>query len=817
MNPSPPPIAHDPPRSATGGKGLAARVAGAILMLGAFFMGGWELGAPAKPNLVAARKQVADVAVAPKIAPGSTAASPHNVPWDLESPLAKVLGPSTGPERLAGVVALIEQTPVTKLAGLLDLTRSCPEVPVRLTIYDLVLARWTGADPLGALAYASAFAARGGTPAFLNSVFAMWAGHDPKAALAGAIGVKSIALRIAAMDAVLASWAEGRDPLGAVAAAKRLPPGEGKTDFVHLVFLHWGRIDPAAAMGAISQIENAETRRLVQNEIIGNLANINPAGAFQLLRGLPVSPQAIATYAELFSKWAAQNPPAAFAALGEIAAVAARNTATQSVIRSWLALDPVAAFDAAQTLPAGAARDGAVADCVLVLAWEDPAAAAEYVARLSPGANRNRLVEALAVAWADSDPFSALTWLEHTADESGYTQAVKQFLANLNDLHAVEALNYFMSLPDDRQRNRNLLTVLAVMAKSDGPGALDWAKVNLTGAAYDNAVKVVLGQLVEANPPLASTIVNQLPAGADRDELIKRIAEPLARLDFAGAIAWAQNLPADVTNASREEALSTIVKTMAERDPAAAAREVIGLAADPAAASAMATVADTWAKADSNAALAWAETLPSGAARDGAMAAAVAAYSHLDAAGAWEVASRELPAGVPATTAAQSEIAIFLARKDPAAASQDLMTIPDGNSRAFAVPIIAAGWVKDDVAAASQWVATLPISDERDHALQQVLPPLAQTQPEAALALALTASSDDSRYNELYLTLTAWGAIDREGALAALETAPVPDNRRRGLQVAIQSAGQMMAGRDRANKAFQEMQAKMETQNAPQF
>ncbi len=705
-----------------------------------------------------------------------------------------------GTERLLAIAKLVEKTPVAQLASLLDQMRNCPRELARQAINDMILAKWTAADPQAALAYATIISLRSGDPALLNSVFTLWAATDPKAALAAAFALKNASFRIVGVNTVLAAWAEGKDPLGAVAAAKRLPPGQGKTDFLRMVFDHWGRLDPAAALAALNQVDNPSTRQSLQNTIIGYLANSNPAEALKTLAGLPAGQQAPATYGNLFQKWGAQNPVEAFTALQSIPAGAGRLAAIQSVFKSWAATDPLAALQAAQSLPPNGERNQALAESVRAYVIKDHQAAADYIADMAQGVSRDHLIGVLASVWANSDPAATLAWLDQNADGTMHDTSVYSILGQMAQEHPLDALAYISRLPESALRDKYVMGTLNGWAKGDAASALAWANTNLTGDIYDSALASLLGQMVNANPVDASVYIAQMPASSSRDDLILHVASSLAKQDFQSAINWAQGLAQDVPDSVRQKAWRQIIDTIAVKDPSSAAAYAQSLITDPNARAAVIGVADDWAKSDSKAALAWTESLPPGPTRDSAMAAAVAGFSHIDAVEAWNYALNNLPAGTPATKAAQAEIAVFLSKTNPVAAAQAVMTLPPGNSRSFATPIIADNLAQQDASAAAKFVESIPVGAERDSVMQRVIPTQALNNGAAAYALALTSSTDDNRYITIGQALTGWAVYDPVAATTVLQSAPLTYGQRISVQSQISNAKSIQARNDARRK-----------------
>ena len=183
-----------------------------------------------------------------------------------------------------------------------------------------------------------------------------------------------------------------------------------------------------------------------------------------------------------------------------------------------------------------------------------------------------------------------------------------------------------------------------------------------------------------------------------------------------------------------------------------------------------------WAELDPQAAIAYAQTLPAGTARNWAMTSAVGGWAEHDAtaATAWV---QQLPAG-PARDQAMQTIVSALADKDPQAALAFLQNLPAGRNRQNLYWPIFSRWTMTDPVAAAERAMQMPGGANRDTALQVVGSNWANQDPEAAFAWANTLPAGQGRNNALQNILASWANKDPQKAAAiitALPPGPVRD------------------------------------------
>jgi hypothetical protein len=129
-----------------------------------------------------------------------------------------------------------------------------------------------------------------------------------------------------------------------------------------------------------------------------------------------------------------------------------------------------------------------------------------------------------------------------------------------------------------------------------------------------------------------------------------------------------------------------------------------------------------WAQSDPKAALAWAQQLPEGPAKDRALRDIIGtAWALRDPKAAVEFAST-LPSG-GSRDVVMSDIARRWAGTDPLSASQWLAALPDDQTnpgqRYRLIEDVARGWLQSDPAKAAAWLATTSLPADRKQQLLQ--------------------------------------------------------------------------------------------------
>lgn len=236
--------------------------------------------------------------------------------------------------------------------------------------------------------------------------------------------------------------------------------------------------------------------------------------------------------------------------------------------------------------------------------------------------------------------------------------------------------------------------------KINPSGALTWFSALEDGPQKQKARELVLDRVAKYDPQRSLDFANQIADEKDRNALVSRSLKTVAGSDIPQAVLLARSLP---EGATRDIALDTVVTQLASTDLAAAQKLI---AENPAASfsQAAASVAAGLLKQSPDQAMAWANTLADGTARDAAYAGIAKEWAIRDvnAAAAW---LDTLPSGAN-KNAAVTSFAGRNAARDPEGATLWASTLPAGESRTRLLTLTVGNWQRTNPIAAQQWIET---------------------------------------------------------------------------------------------------------------
>jgi hypothetical protein len=149
----------------------------------------------------------------------------------------------------------------------------------------------------------------------------------------------------------------------------------------------------------------------------------------------------------------------------------------------------------------------------------------------------------------------------------------------------------------------------------------------------------------------------------------------------------------------------------------------------------LASISSTWMSHDSDAAIAWINSLP---ATDRSKALQN---------GCWQ-----------------------LMQEDPAKAAELLSSLPANNQTSHQFSNLANQWAQQDLAAAQRWVESLPAGQTREQAMSGIIGALAQTDPAKAAALLGGAVVNNQNSHQVGMVVGEWIKSDQTAALAWLDS-----------------------------------------------
>ena len=179
-----------------------------------------------------------------------------------------------------------------------------------------------------------------------------------------------------------------------------------------------------------------------------------------------------------------------------------------------------------------------------------PLRALAEAAALSGRESRAMAEEVVMTRWAMRDPVAASDYLAENAASFGFLDAHQRSIA---------------------------ATVARAWAQSDPEAAAEWAlsqPVELRGDALGAVVRNIAGY----DPEAATEILNRLPEGFERTELIESMVASLAESNPDAMAAWSLALPGD---SERTTATALAVESWSNQDPESAAQWVSALPKGP--------------------------------------------------------------------------------------------------------------------------------------------------------------------------------------------------------------------------------------------
>ncbi|MFN0128211.1 MAG: sigma-70 family RNA polymerase sigma factor [Verrucomicrobiales bacterium] len=392
---------------------------------------------------------------------------------------------------------------------------------------------------------------------------------------------------------------------------------------------------------------------------------------------------------------------------------------------------------------------------------------------------------------------------------------------------------------DPRQRAAALADLAAVSPSAAAELFLGLSETERASVPLDRFLKTLAATDLAA----ARSVIGHLEMH-ERPKACGLVAAGLSETDPAAAMAYLQSLTGEDLVGGLGDLAA--VERIARHDPAEISRLLDRLPINNAAVSIFASVARAWAAADQPAALAWAEGLEFEAVRRAATEALYLTWAESDQTSAfaalgrieddavrksifhemtWEAIERDpraaeewirrmegeprgyalaklgarvaptdleraksllqeaIDANVSGLSFPSEEIAWRYAQREPVAAAQWALTLPEaGSARQHGVEGVVRAWVARDPVAASEWAATLPSGEPRNGAIFYLVEGIRHSDPESAFRWAASVEGDNAKRRHLLeLATDAWTKTAPAAARAAVEELPLPDAEREAL------------------------------------
>ena len=142
-----------------------------------------------------------------------------------------------------------------------------------------------------------------------------------------------------------------------------------------------------------------------------------------------------------------------------------------------------------------------------------------------------------------------------------------------------------------------------------------------------------------------------------------------------------------------------------------------------------------------------------------------------------------------------TQLAGKLAEQDPKSATEWAFALPEGDAKSRALAETIGEWAKKDAVAAGAFMANLPATPEADRSRENYATAVAQKDPQGALAWAATITDKDRQQRTVEGVARAWVKLDAPAAKVWIAQSTLPDD----VKARIQSPSRGGRGRGPGN------------------
>jgi hypothetical protein len=429
---------------------------------------------------------------------------------------------------------------------------------------NMLLSRWGESDPKAALTYIQGLNLDGGSFPFdvVKSVISSWAEKDFSAAKAWVEGLPPGTNRRQSAMVDLAFALAQKDPAAALSLARSLPGDDGQR-FLIGALNGWCLKDADAAIAYAVQLPDLGSTLVY---MFDRIASKDPLKAINLLEKIPSENQQNEALRRIGNAWAESDPKAALDWANQQTDPKVKSEILQGALEGMAQKEPNRALELVQSLSASE-RQGRIDNILGILSESNPEGAVGYAMNLPSNKFTNGTISRLAGQWISSDPQGALGWFDSLTDPKIKEQVAGAMIDNLPKDDLATSLKLLDTMPSGFFQNQALSRIGRNWAQTDQKAALDWANQQT-----DPEVKTrILGGLIEGmsvkDPNSAFQLVQSLPAGDSRNNIIITYLGSMAQSDPQSAISLASGIAeAD----DRSKAQQNVVRRWKRSDPAAA-------------------------------------------------------------------------------------------------------------------------------------------------------------------------------------------------------------------------------------------------------
>lgn len=443
---------------------------------------------------------------------------------------------------------------------------------------------------------------------------------------------------------------------------------------------NWNALDSIAFLEAVESLGVEEIAAMM-----GDLEKLDPTDArrYRLCNAL-------------INRWAMLDPDGAWDAATQFK----EKNLRQQLISSVIGVISRSDLGKARQLLAGIkdprTKQNALYSFLNQAASEDPEEAFRVLASESMGSSGYGYYQTLFAKWAKEDPDAAIAKLSQIKGTTDRQQALHGIAMALVTSDPKRALAMLEEMPPGQVRGNMLGSISSAWMTHDSDAAMVWIN-GLPAADRSKALQNITWQLGQDDPAKAAELLSSLPVNNQNSHQYSQLAGQWAQQDLEAARKWVETLPAGRT---REQAMSGIISTLAQSDPAKAAAILGDAVVTNQNSNQVGMIVGAWIKTDQTAALAWLDSL--------------------DLRG----------------DAQQSVHSQFLQNwvgEDAPAASRYALGIQDEKSRQQAISSLVGAWGRNDPQAAKEWINNTLEGDSKNSSLNSLIRSLSHQDYSTAL------------------------------------------------------------------------------------
>jgi hypothetical protein len=392
---------------------------------------------------------------------------------------------------------------------------------------------------------------------------------------------------------------------------------------------------------------------------------------------------------------------------------------------------------------------------ILVDYWTkiDPFGAADFASSLQKSGQGYKFLKMVLSQWPEERLNDGFLWINNLADGENHDVLLVTLIRRSFKCDPVVGAKYFQEIESSRGQDQILRELVQSWAAADSDSVWNW----IQGLDNENKKSIALSELINVlagkDPGKASDLIENIPFGTRRDELISQISSKWILADRASAEKWIETLD----EVDRGVALVGMAPTLAVGDPVHAATLGLSLSAGQQG-KFLGVVMSVWGRSDPKGALDWVKTnnvmLPEAARRG--LYNSWASHNP-------ESAISELPNIVDKDdhNLLTKAVAVNWGMQNPQKAAEFVERLPDNELKVEALSKVAMTWAMSDSMAASKWIATLPDGESKDWAIIELASCISSSDLRNAVKWSNEINSPILR--EKYLTLYGKKLIDVEG------------------------------------------------------